>query len=123
MRVLDYIRIVVVSDICTQSSNVTYNIVYSEESAFCNPKRGVFTLSLYDFIDTPNLDIKEIEKIASRLNGQLLIRGKEEDGTITILHLLGLPLSDWLMKNAMMYRLHQVMNSKISTGVLFIYVS
>jgi len=58
LRVLDYIRIVGVSDICTQSSNVTYNIVYSEESAFSNPKRGVFTLGLSDFIDTPNLDIK-----------------------------------------------------------------
>lgn len=98
MRVLDYIRIVGVSDICTQSSNVTYNIVYSEESAFSNPKRGIFTLSLSDFIDTPNLDIEGVEKIAFRLNGQVLIRRKEEDGTITILHLLGLPLSNWLMK-------------------------
>ena len=107
MRVLDYIRIVGVSDICTQSSNVTYNIVYSEESAFSNPKRGVFTLSLSDFIDIPNLDIREIEKIAFRLDGQVLIRGKEEDGTITILHLLGLPLSDWLRKNAFVHRLSQ----------------
>jgi len=107
LRVLDYIRIVGVSDICTQSSHITNNIVYSEDSAFSNPKRGVFTLSLSDFIDTPNLDIKEIEKIAFRLNGQVLIRGKEEDRTITILHLLGLPLSDWLMKNATKNRLNQ----------------
>lgn len=78
MRVLDYIRIVGVSDICTQSSNITYNIVYSEESAFSNPKRGVFTLGLSDFIDTPNLDIKEVEKIAFRLNGQVLIRERRK---------------------------------------------
>ncbi len=95
---LDYIRIIGVSDICTLSLNITYSIVHSEESDFRNPKRGIYALSISDFIDVTNLEVQDLEKIASRLIGQILIRGKDEDGTITILHLLGLPLSDWLMK-------------------------
>jgi hypothetical protein len=108
--VLDYIRIVGVSDVCVLPSNlfqVTYTIIYSEDSNFRNPKRGVFTLSLSDFVDTHGLKYPDIEKIASCLSGHVLIRGKEEDGTITILHLLGLPLGDWLMKNAPIHRLNQ----------------
>ncbi|MCI0453893.1 MAG: hypothetical protein L0Y68_02720 [Candidatus Dadabacteria bacterium] len=110
MRVLDYIRIVDVSDICTLSSKsfqVTYTIVYSQDSNFKNPKRGVFTLSLSDFIDVNSLDGHEIEKIASCLSGHVLIREKEEDGTVTILHLMGLPLRDWFAKNALAYRFNQ----------------
>jgi hypothetical protein len=101
--VLDYIRIVGVSEISFISSddfNVTFNIVYSDDSSFKSPKRGVFTINLSDFVDIPNISHVDIEKIASRLTGQVLLRGKEEDGTVRILHLRGMSFSDWLVKNA-----------------------
>ena len=40
-----------------------------------------------------------MEKIASRLIRQVLIRERDKDGTIIILHILGLPLDEWLRKN------------------------
>jgi hypothetical protein len=54
-----------------------------------------------------SLDGRDIEKIASCLSGHVLIREKEDDGTVKILHLLGLPLSDWFTKNALAYGLNQ----------------
>jgi hypothetical protein len=102
LQVLDYIRITGISDITFISSdtfNVTFNIVYSDDPSFKSPKRGIFTVNLSDFIDIPNLNYQGMEKIASRLTGQVLMRGKEEGGAVTILHLLGMNLSDWLIRN------------------------
>jgi hypothetical protein len=99
--VLDYIRIVGISDVCALPPNsfqVTYTIEHSQDSNFHNPKRGVFTINLSDLIDIGSLDGGDVENLAACLNGHVLMRGKEEDGTISILHLLGLPLGDWLMK-------------------------
>jgi hypothetical protein len=104
LQVLDYIRITGISDISFTSSesfNVTFNIVYSHEPGFKSPKRGIFTINLFDFIDITSLDYQDMEKIASRLTGQVLMRGKEEDGAVTILHLLGMNLNDWLIRNVL----------------------
>ncbi len=104
MQVLDYIRITGVSDISRVSSdtyNVTFNIVYSHDSAFRDPKRGVFTISLSDFVGETGIGHQEIEKIASYLTGHVLVRGKEKDGAVTIFHLLGMNLSDWLSENVL----------------------
>jgi len=101
LQTLDYIRIVGVSEIDRTSSgvfDVTFNIVHSEGSDFRSPRRGVFIIRLSEFIDIDR--INSIESIASRLVGQVLMRGKDEDGSITVFHLLGMTLGDWLIKNA-----------------------
>ncbi|HSE84020.1 MAG TPA: hypothetical protein VLB01_05695 [Thermodesulfobacteriota bacterium] len=101
---LDYIKIVGVSDIDPISSdvfNVTFNIVYSIDSAFRDPRRGMFTINLFDFIQIPDVRRQEVLEVVSRLTGQVLIRGKGEDGEVMVLHLLGMSLSDWLAKNVL----------------------
>ncbi len=103
MDVLDYIRIVGLTDIEVVSSgifDVTFNIVYSQDSDFRSPKRGVFALRLSDFIDITVVPEREIENIALRLIGQILIREKSDDGSINVLHLFGIGLGDWLVENA-----------------------
>ena len=104
MQVLDYIRITgvsVISRVSSDTYNVTFNIVYSHDSAFKDPKRGVFTINLFDFVEVTEIDHQEIEKIASYLTGHVLVRGKEEDGAVTIFHLLGMNLSEWLAENVL----------------------
>ncbi|HEX3035939.1 MAG TPA: hypothetical protein VHT73_12585 [Thermodesulfobacteriota bacterium] len=104
MQVLDYIKIVSVSDITFVSSdilNITFNIVYSHDSTFTDPKRGVFTINLSDFIGMIDMGHHEVEEIASHLTGQVLIRGKEKDRDVAIFHLLGMSLSDWLTENVL----------------------
>lgn len=104
MQVLDYIRIINISNISRVSSdtyNVTFNIVYSHDSAFKDPKRGVFTINLSDFVEVTEISHQEIEEIAFCLTGHILVRGKEKDGAVTIFHLLGMKLSDWLAKNVL----------------------
>jgi len=99
---LDYIRIVGVSDIKTDGygpSDITFNIEYSGDSDFSLPKMGVITLRMDELLDISGLGTGEMEKIASRLIRQVLVREREKDGTIVILHILGLPLGEWLRVN------------------------
>lgn len=102
MSALDYIRITGISGISSDhrgASDVTFSIEYSGDEDFSAPKTGIITLRLTDIIDTDGLGRGDIEKIASRLVKQILIRERDEDGSINILHFLGLPLGEWLIKN------------------------
>jgi hypothetical protein len=102
MPILDYIRIVGISDISSggnEPSDVTFNIEYSGDADFSVPKMGIITIRLTELIDTRGLGIEEIKKIASRLIRQVLVRERDKDGSINILHLLGLPLDEWLRMN------------------------
>ncbi len=56
-------------------------------------------LVLSELLGTSGLGAGDMEKIASRLIRQVLTRERNKDGTITILHILGLPLGEWLMEN------------------------
>ena len=102
MPALDYIRIVGISDITSGGSgptDITFNIEYSGDAEFSVPKMGIITIRLTELVDTAGLGSEDIEKIASRLIRQVLIRERAEDGSINILHVLGLPLDDWLRMN------------------------
>lgn len=102
MPALDYIRIVGISDITSSGdgpSDVTFNIEYSEDADFSVPKMGIITIRLTELIDTSGLGMESIEKIALRLIRQILVRERDEDGSIIILHILGLPLDEWLRMN------------------------
>lgn len=102
MPTLDYIRIVGITDITPDSSaphDITFNIEYSGDSDFSSPKMGVITLRMNEHLDTSGLGAGDMEKIASRLIRQVLTRERDRDGTIIILHILGLPLGEWLRKN------------------------
>lgn len=99
---IDYIKITGISGISPDGSgqsDVTFNIEYSGDADFSVPKMGIITLRLTEIIDTDGLKPGDIEKIASRLVRQILIRERDEDGSINILHFLGLPLGEWLIKN------------------------
>ncbi|MGH7793216.1 MAG: hypothetical protein ACREOB_12955 [Thermodesulfobacteriota bacterium] len=103
MQVLDYIRIVGISGIEGMSLDVidvTFNILYSQDSGFTTPRRGVFTLRLSELVDISNSCNRDVENIAFGLIGQVLVREKKEDGSIKVLHLLGMALRDWLINNA-----------------------
>ena len=106
MPTLDYIRIVGISEISCESqenSDVTFNIEYSGDADFTTPKMGIITLRLREIIDTEGLSQDDIRKIASGLIRQILIRERDEDGSINILHFLGLPLDQWLIKNTLIF--------------------
>jgi hypothetical protein len=99
LRTLDYIRIVGLSEIDRTSSgvfDVTFDIVYSEGPNFRNPRSGILTIRLSEFIDIEG--VSSVERIASRLIGQVLMRGKDKDGSIRIFHLFGMSLNDWLIE-------------------------
>ena len=102
MPALDYIRIVGISEAPADSSrisDVTFDIEHSGDSDFSSPKRGIITLRFSELVDTRGMNRGDIERIADRLVRQTLIREKDEDGTVSILHFLGLPLAEWLVKN------------------------
>jgi hypothetical protein len=61
--------------------------------------RGVFTLCLSEFIDLRKIDMPGVQKIAHELVGQVLMRVKTEDGSVTVFHLLGMSLGDWLNRS------------------------
>jgi hypothetical protein len=60
---------------------------------------GVITLRLDELLGTADLSREDMEKIGARLVRQVLLRERTGDGTIVILHMLGMPLGEWLMKN------------------------
>ena len=61
--------------------------------------RGVLTVCLSEFIDLHKIGKPGVLKIAHALVGQVLMRSKTEDGSVTFLHLLGMSLGDWLNRN------------------------
>ena len=108
MPTLDYIRIVGISDIKSEGSDhsdLTFNIEYSGDSDFSTPKMGVITLRLDELLGTTSaLGREDVEKIGIRLIRQVLQRERTKDGSIVILHILGMPLGEWLMKNIPLLR-------------------
>jgi hypothetical protein len=107
VQALDYIRIVGISEIHSggsDHSDITFNIEYSGDADFSVPKMGVITLRLDELLGTTELGRGDMEKIGARLIRQVLLRERIEDGSIVILHILGMPLGEWLMKNTPLLR-------------------
>ncbi len=99
---LDYIRIVGIEGSQSESlsiSDITFNIEHSEDSGFQSPNRGIITLRFSEFMDISGMNRGDIEHIAETLLHQILIREKDEHGSVSILHFLGLPLDEWLVNN------------------------
>jgi len=97
----DYIRITGILELSSSSENtdVTFNIEYSCDEDFDKSKVGVFTLRLSDIMDTKGFHNNDIELIASQLTEQILVRERDEERTLNIFHLEGLPLDQWLISN------------------------
>ena len=107
MPTLDYIRIVGIAEIKSGSashSDITFNIEYSGDSDFSFPKMGVITLRVDELLGTDALGRGDMEKIGRKLVRQVLQRERTEDGTIVILHILGMPLGEWLRRNIPLLR-------------------
>ncbi len=101
MSKTDYIRITGILELSSSSENtdVTFNIEYSCDEDFDKSKVGVFTLRLSDIMDTKGFHNNDIELIASQLTEQILVRERDEERTLNIFHLEGLPLDQWLISN------------------------
>ncbi len=102
MPTLDYIKIVGISEISTDdpdSLDVTFNIEHSEDAEFGSPKRGIITIRLSELIDTEGFSNQDIEQIVNRLMGQILMREKDEEGNIIIMHVAGSRLRDWIVES------------------------
>jgi hypothetical protein len=97
----DYIRITGILELSSSSENtdVTFNIEHSSDQDFNKSKVGVFTLRLSDIMDTKGFHNNDIELIASQLTEQILVRERDEERTLNIFHLEGLPLDQWLISN------------------------
>ena len=101
MSKTDYIRITGILELSSSSENtdVTFNIEYSCDEDFDKSKVGVMTLRLSDIMDTKGFHNNDIELIASQLTEQILVRERDEERTLNIFHLEGLPLDQWLISN------------------------
>ena len=83
----------------SESLDVTYNIEYSRDQDFDQTKMGVITLRFSELLDTDGFQASEIETIASQLVKQTLVRERDEERTVSILHSDGLELKKWLLIN------------------------
>ena len=88
----------------SEQADVTYNIEHSADQDFNKLKKGIITLRLSEIIDTSGFQNKDLESIASQLIEQTLIRERDEERTLNIIHLDGLPLEEWLLVNAPVLR-------------------
>ncbi|MCZ6554731.1 MAG: hypothetical protein O7C70_06610 [Candidatus Dadabacteria bacterium] len=106
MPTIDYIRITSILEFTSgpEFSDVTFNIEHSEDQDFNASKTGIITLRLSEIIDTRGFQNNDIEIIASQLIEQVLIRERDEEGTVNILHCRGLPLDEWLLNNTPILR-------------------
>lgn len=97
----DYIKITGILELKsgTEKTDVTYNIEYSSDEDFDKCKVGVITLRLSEIIDTQDFHNNDIELIASQLIEQILVRKRDEERVLNILHQEGLPLDQWLLIN------------------------
>ena len=102
MSTTDYIRITGILELSSGSENtdVTFNIEHSGDQDFNKAKTGIITLRLSEIIDITGLQNNDIELIASQLIEQVFIRERDEERTLNIFHLEGLPLEQWLLINA-----------------------
>ncbi len=98
---IDYIRITGILETNSTSENkdVTFNIEHSADQDFSKTKEGIITLRLSDIIDITGFHTADIELIASQLIEQVLIRERDEERTLNIIHEQGLPLEQWLLVN------------------------
>jgi len=98
---IDYIRITGILEFTSSSENsdVTFNIEHSGDEDFNVSKTGIITLRLSEIIDTRGFHNNDIELIASQLIEQVLIRERDQECTLKILHIEGLPLDEWLLRN------------------------
>jgi len=98
---IDYIRITGIWEFTSgpDISDVTFNIEHSGDEDFHTSKTGIITLRLSEIIDTRGFQNNDIELIASKLIEQVLIRERDEEGIVNILHFHGLPLDEWLLNN------------------------
>ena len=101
MPTIDYIRITGILEFTSGSENsdVTFNIEHSGDQDFSTSKTGIITLRLSEIIDTRGFHNNDIELIASQLIEQVLIRERDDERTLNILHFEGLPLDQWLLNN------------------------
>ncbi len=101
MPTIDYIRITGILEFTSGSENsdVTFNIEHSGDEDFNASKTGIITLRLSEIIDTRGFHNNDIELIASQLIEQVLIRERDQERTLKILHIEGLPLDKWLLSN------------------------
>ena len=98
---IDFIRITGILELNSGSENtdVTFNIEHSADEEFSKSKTGIITLRLSDLIDISGFHNNDIELIASQLIEQVLIRERDEERTLNILHFEGMPLEQWLQIN------------------------
>jgi len=101
LSTIDYIRITGILEfaIGPETTDVTFNIEHSGDQDFSASKTGIITLRISEIIDTRGFHNNDIELIASQLIEQVLIRERDEEGTVNILHCHGLPLDEWLLIN------------------------
>jgi len=101
LSTIDYIRITGILELSSSSENtdVTFSIEHSGDRNFNASKTGIITLRLSEIIDTRGFHNNDIELIASQLIEQVLIRERDEERTLNILHFEGLPLDQWLLSN------------------------
>lgn len=83
----------------SEDTDVTYSIEHSVNQDFDTSKTGIITLRLSEIIDTSGFHMSDIELIASQLIEQVLIRERDEERTLNIIHREGLPLEEWLLTN------------------------
>jgi hypothetical protein len=83
----------------SKNSDVTFSIEHSGDEDFNKSKAGIITLRLSEIIDTRGFHNNDIELIASQLIEQILVRERDEERTVNILHSDGLPLDQWLLNN------------------------
>ncbi len=83
----------------SENTDVTFNIEHSGDQSFSKSKPGIITLRLSEIIDISGFHNNDIELIASQLIEQVLIRERDEERTLNILHNEGLPLEEWLLVN------------------------
>lgn len=82
-----------------EDTDVTFNIEHSGDQDFNKSKTGIITLRLSEMIDISGFHMGDIELIASQLIEQVLIRERDEERTLSILHKEGIPLEEWLLIN------------------------
>ncbi len=102
MATLDYIRIVGIADITyddPEKTDITFDIEHSEEADFEESNSGIITFRISEWIDTEGLDSDKIDRIAGKLLKQVLIREKDDDGRVNILHVFGIPIEQWVLNN------------------------
>ena len=88
----------------SENTDVTFNIEHSADEEFSKSKQGIITLRISELLDISGLHNSDIERIASQLLEQILIRERDEERTLSILHKEGVPIEEWLVMNTPMLK-------------------